>query len=144
MPSWSRKTTDATSTTPKRDCSSRQMRLRSRSSPRQPTGVARSVHRFTVVRYFSRISVGSSGRHGTSANGAQPTPVWGSVNSHAYQVNGTTRRSSSSSARRSVRASSAVAPISWNRVARTSEVRPHDLGAGTPRDLGYPNRRLPP
>jgi hypothetical protein len=41
------------------------------------------VHLFTVVRYLSRISPGSSGRHGTSASGAEPTDVSGSVTSQA-------------------------------------------------------------
>ncbi len=71
------------------------------------TGLVMSVHRFTAVWYFARISVGSSGKHGTSANGAQPTPVSGSVSVHTYQVNGTARRISASRSSLSARGSSA-------------------------------------
>lgn len=56
---------------------------------RSPAAAARPGTRrgrssgFTVVRYFSRISAGSSARSGTSASGALPTEVSGSVSSHA-------------------------------------------------------------
>ena len=43
----------------------------------------RLVHRLTAVRYFSRMACGSCGRQGTSANGAEPTEVSGSVISQA-------------------------------------------------------------
>ena len=47
----------------------------------EATGVIMLVHLLTVVRYLSRINRGSSGRHGTSASGAEPTDVSGSVTS---------------------------------------------------------------
>ena len=62
---------------------SRHIRLRPRSPSvawrSEATGVIMLVHRLTVVRYLSRISCGSSGRHGTSARGEEPTDVSGSV-----------------------------------------------------------------
>jgi hypothetical protein len=62
------------------------------------------VHRLSGVRYFSLISLGSCGSStaGTSASGAQPTVVCGSVSTNAYQSNPTTRRSWSMSRSRSV------------------------------------------
>ena len=51
----------------------------------RPRGSA--VQRLTVVMYFSRISCGSAARSGTSASGAVPTPVSGSVSSQAYASN---------------------------------------------------------
>jgi hypothetical protein len=61
--------------------------LRARSPPVAPASDAvpegRPVHRLTAVRYFSRISSGSRGRQGTSASGAHPTDVSGSVISQA-------------------------------------------------------------
>lgn len=52
-------------------------RLRAKSPPltsdNSATGVVRVVHRLSRVRYFSRISRGNSGRHGTSASGEVPT-----------------------------------------------------------------------
>ena len=68
-----------------RQSRSRHIRLRARSPPvawrSEATGVIMLVHLLTVVRYLSRISCGSSGRHGTSASGAEPTDVSGSVTS---------------------------------------------------------------
>lgn len=66
-----------------RQSKSRHIRLRASSLPvawhSEVTGVIMLVHRLTVVRYLSWISRGNSGRHGTSASGAEPTDVSGSV-----------------------------------------------------------------
>src|ERR1700686_399722 len=107
-----RNTRDATSVTPYRESISRQTRLRSGWSPvdtrRRPTGTSSRVQRLMAVRYLSRIRRGSSGRQGTSARGAEPTSVSGSVRSQAYASNLTTRRISSSTASRKESASAVV------------------------------------
>ena len=68
----------ATSVTSCRPSSSRQTRLRARSpavasASRATGGSVSVVHRFSGVRYRSRISRGSSARAGTAASGAEPT-----------------------------------------------------------------------
>jgi hypothetical protein len=109
QPNRSRNTSDATSPTPCGASSCDQTRLRDGSSPLARRSSATPlgpivVHRLSGVRYFSLISRGSWGSSaaGTSARGAQPTVVCGSVNTNAYQSNPTTRRSSSMSRSRSV------------------------------------------
>ncbi|GAA3849870.1 hypothetical protein GCM10022380_80140 [Amycolatopsis tucumanensis] len=87
-PNRSANTTDATSATPCRLSISRQSRLRAGLPPVAVCRVAtapgrRAVQRLTGVRYLSRIRRGSSGRHGTSASGAVPTAVSGSVSGQA-------------------------------------------------------------
>jgi hypothetical protein len=116
-----RKTTDATSLTPYRLSSSLHTRLRSGwprvAVVRRATGRSRCVQRLIVVRYFSRIRRGSSGRQGTSASGAEPTSVSGSVSSHAKASKATTRRISSISTTRIDRLS---APVSHTRATRSA------------------------
>src|SRR5664279_5435981 len=56
----------------------------------------RSVQRLTGVAYFALISAGNSGRQGTSANGAAPTAVAGSVSSQTYASKTTTSHRTSS------------------------------------------------
>ena len=62
------------------------------------------VHGGLVLRADQRRQLRQTG---TSANGAQPTPVSGSVSVHTYQVNGTARRISASRSSLSARGSSA-------------------------------------
>jgi hypothetical protein len=112
QPYRQRKTSDATSVTPNCDSMSRQMRLRSSWPPvdsrSSATGVSIRVQRLIGVRYFRRIRRGSSGRHGTSARGAEPTSVSGSVSNHAWASKPTTGRISASTATRSESASEVV------------------------------------
>src|SRR5664279_215411 len=68
-----------------------------------------SVQRFTWVAYFSLICSGSSPNHGTSASGAVPTAVTGSVSNQAWASAATTGRKSSSTRRLSVRSSTSDA-----------------------------------
>ncbi|HZC62451.1 MAG TPA: hypothetical protein VE464_12535 [Streptosporangiaceae bacterium] len=82
------KTAEATSQMRYRLITSRQTRLRVRSPPTasvsNPTAEAcrrKVVHRLTGVAYFALIRAGNSVTQGTSASGAEPTSVTGSVSS---------------------------------------------------------------
>ena len=73
----------------------------------------------TVVRYFNRMSSGRRGSSGagTSASGAAPTDVSGSVSSHTWKSNGIAERMASSSCSRRVIASPPAAQIRCTRAS---------------------------
>src|ERR1019366_4726255 len=156
QPNWSANTADATSPIPYRHSTWLHIRLRFRSlaiaSRRVPAGELRScraVQRLTGVAYFALIRAGSSGRQGTSASGAAPTVVTGSVSSQTYASKSITSRT----------AARPACAGSWHReVPRRRPLcargrgpapryRPRSErtpGAGVRRFPAFAGRRLPP